>query len=398
MNQYVLNIDWLTIFGSQALGIARDAFFPKPVDKFTEEFAKSGSKQSKRERMKIEGIKFAGSKQWIFGNLILDVQEYGTRQYNVMFHVYYGRELFGFLSAYPRVSTIRPDAFSLKVANMWLYQADFLHVLSYVCGTLHLAPTTISRLDVAADFNVFHDNLHPIEFIRQFMSGEIKHKGRSEGNVNFLQECATAAVGTICKDVLNFNALVLGKRKSDAHCYLYNKTVELQTQHMKPWIVECWQSAGLNVDDVWRLEVSMKSKALKFVDKSTGMLVSFGVNNILHPTEDMSVRKLYFSMLKSLFFFFRPSGQKNVSRERMLVLFDEEVSIERGYLRLSNPSDRGERILIKSLHTISRKYRGITPEEKVLSQALALHLTKSMKLESWYNDHVNSWNKTKMKA
>ena len=68
---------------------------------------------------------------------------------------------------------------------------------------------------------------------------------------------------------VNYTGLTFGTHSSDAHCYLYNKSFELLTQGDKPWIRERWSRMGLDVREVWRLEVSIKSGGLKFKDKQT---------------------------------------------------------------------------------------------------------------------------------
>lgn len=395
---YLLNVDWLTLYGSQHLAIAREALTPTRPDQWKQVRPLDASNLSEADRLKLEGIEFAGKQQHIFGNLILDVQEYGTRQFYVLTHVYWGRERFGVLAAFPRISTMRPDAFQLKVDNMWLYKDDCFRMLAYVCGTLHLDVRHISRLDLCADFNLFHDGLHPIEFIRRFMAGEIKHKGRSHGRVYFRQEAAPADIAASVGDVLNFNALEFGKHSSDARVYLYNKSLELREEKKKPWIEDCWRAAGLNVDDVWRLEISMNREALTFVNRGSGELVSFNLHNLADPAADVRPADLYDAMLRSLFFFYVPNGGRNVSRQQMIQLFSEEIGIIRGTYREKNPSDRAERVLIKKLFTVRQRYRYITLDEEFRSRMLAQRLAESMNLGDWYMRKCEEWTNEKLKV
>lgn len=398
MSKYILNVDWLCIYGRHNLRIAAQKL--DPFSRATRGANGEATMQqvAASESDDAEVMHFKGIRQHQFGNLTLDVQEYGTRQYDVLAHVYYGQELFGVLQVYPRVSTMDKKAFHLKVANMWLYRADCWEKLSYSIKTLNLEVKSISRLDIAADFNEFHDGLKPIEFIRQFMSGELKKKGRSRGQVHFTQRYSYVQDEKKFYDELNFNALTIGKHDSDAHAYLYNKSLELQEEKMKPYIVDCWKKAGLDVKNVWRLEISLKKDALKFYDANTGMIVDFQLKNIIDPSPDENIAVLYFAMLRSLFFFFHPTGQKNVSREKMLQLFDDEVEIVRRVLREDNPSDRTERILIKQLHTLALRYRGISTDEKFQAMEMAKHLAHTMQLDDWYQDKLSGWANTKLKV
>lgn len=397
-NKYILNVDWLTIYGRHTLRLANEKFRPK---RGWEDVVMpdSGAPQAGADEPdNAEVMHFKGIRQHTFGNITLDIQEYGTRQYDVLAHVYYGDEQFGILQAYPRVSTMDPRAFHLKVANMWLYRADVWEKLDYVINVLGLQPKSISRLDIAADFNTFHGGLHPIQFISEFMSGKLKKKGRSRGHVNFSQRYSYSQKEKKFNDTLNFNALTIGKHDSDAHAYLYNKSLELDEEKMKPYIQDCWKIAGFDIKDVWRLEFSLKADALKFFDANTGMLVDFGLRNLMEPDEDLNIATLYFAMLRSLFFFFYPTGQKNVSREKALQLFDDEIEITRRVLREKNPSDRTERILIKQLQTLALRYRHVSLEEKFQAQKMACHLAKSMDLQEWYDQHKRGWEVIRLKA
>ena len=131
-SNYILNVDWLTIRGSHNLDLAKRNFAGKEWRDMVDEWEKTRAEKSARDQMKDQAEMFTGVIQHTIGNCILDVQPYGTRQYLVLFHVYIGRELFGYLQAFPRTSVIHAQAFTLKIANMWLYQPDVWRQLAYV--------------------------------------------------------------------------------------------------------------------------------------------------------------------------------------------------------------------------------------------------------------------------
>ena len=269
---------------------------------------------------------------------------------------------------------------------------DFLKLLDFTPEEMEYL------IDLAADFNKFACGLHPIEFIRQFMSGELKKKGRSEGRVNFLQEYVSSTAAGVSRDSLHFNALTIGKRTSDACCYLYNKTLEMKEGQLKPWIVQAWTDAGLDIDEVWRLEISLTTKAMRCLDKDTGDYVEFGVANLTDPDSSFTTLKLFHIYLQSLFFFFRPSGQRNVSREKMLPLFGDPIPFTRVVLRDCNPSDRAERVLVKKLHTMVDMYRGCSRDDQHEMRDFAKRLADSCGLGSWYSEKKTYWKDTKYKV
>lgn len=397
-SNYILNIDWLSLYGYHALPLneehaSKDAYRSPSADN-------PDPCCSKDDRLtEVDATRATGAiKRKHIGALELEVKPYGTRQFSTLIDIYHDNELFAQLQVFPRTSVLPRNAFILKIANAWLYRANWPLRLDMTLRTLNLRPKSISRLDLAADFNVFADGTHPIDFIAQFMRGEIKHKGRGAGHVDFVQRYAYLQRSGKLIDTLNFNALTIGKKTSDAHFYLYNKSLELEQVKLKPYIVDCWDKAGFDIHSVWRLEVTMSSKALRFTDRVTGELVQFTLDNILHPTDRWNIATLYHVMLRSLFFFFRPTGQHNVSREKMLNLFGEEVAIERGVLHDTNPSTRTERILIKQLYTLAKRYKGVTMDDAFAAETTAIHLADSCRLLQWMDEKKSSWANTKFRT
>ena len=398
MQPYLLNIDWLTIYGTQAMPLdeakaAPDVYRSPSMDK-------PDIPASKNERISSEqaAVTVAAIKRRHIGSVMLEVQPYGTAQFSMMAKVYLSREEFGTLLAFPRISTLPRNAMSFKVTNRWLYMPDWRAKLQFVFAALRLQARSISRLDIAADFNLFNCGLHPIEFIRQFMAGEIKHKGRGAGHVDFVQRYAYIQRQNKLIDTLNFNALTIGKKSSDAHCYLYNKSLELEQIKMKPWIVDCWRHAGFDVDDVWRLEVTCKAKALRFRSRRDDKFVELTFDDLISGNSMVYLNDFYMMMIRSLFFFFYPTGQRNVSREKMMDLFGYKVDIDRGVVRFQNPSNRTERILIKQLYTLMNTYRGITMQEGFDAQSISMHLIDTMDLHHWAAKKIDTWKNDKFKV
>ena len=110
------------------------------------------------------------------------------------------------------------------------------------------------------------------------------------------------------------------------------------------------------------------------------------------------MRDLYFAMLHSLFFFYYPTGQKNVSREREIDLFGDEIAIDRAIMRESNPSGRGARVLLKNLYCIRKHWRNLTLDEEHQAQEIGAHLARTMRLEDWYKEKQGFWQNEKLKV
>ena len=397
MTQYLLNIDWLAIYGLHALPL--DNPFVDPWVYRSTDNTKEERVDEQHKRLNETDAKQAASacRHTFSGGWKLEEQPFGTSQFACMFYVYLNDEHFAFLQVFPRTSTMPKNSFILKVVNKWLYTDKWLHYLVQLCDILRLRPVSISRIDICADFERFAYGAHPLEFIKDFMSGAIKHKGRGSGHVDFRQRYAPIQKGGATDDYLLFNALTIGKKTSDAHCYLYNKSLELQEVTLKPWIIECWQRAGFNVDNVWRLEVTCSSKALKCYDKATGEMVELTVQDIFSPSFPAKCRTFFHLLIRSLFFFFIPNGQKNVSRQRMLQLFSDSVTIDRHLPKNMNPSGRTEKILIRQLYTLTRRYRGLDNGDLFATRFAARKLADSMKLSDWMDERKDLWDNTKLK-
>lgn len=389
--KYILNIDWLALYGTQSLPLRlRPDDRPRSVhDEEADEIWQNACAEGADEVTPLEAAERL--KRWHLGEIELVLLPYGSKQFSAIVEIYYMRDLFGLVQLYPKLPSLPKSAMIFKIANPWLYRSEWMQKFEYICAVLRIMPISISRLDLAADFNTFWGGLHPVEFIRRFMSGEIKHKGRGVGHVDFVQRYARDAKEKAIRDSLHFNALTMGKKTSDAHCYLYNKTIELDEVKNKPYIRDCWRAAGFDIKDVWRLEVTMGAKALKFMDKKTGEPYKFGLKDILHPGDSMNIAILYRSMLHSLFFFFYPTGKKNVSREEEIQLFEDECLIDRGVIRESQVSNRSERILIKQLFTLSQRYTGITETDQKAAVRAANNLVRACDLQEWYDNHKTEW-------
>ena len=128
------------------------------------------------------------------------------------------------------------------------------------------------------------------------------------------------------------------------------------------------------------------------------MQIDFTLDNLIHPVQYVNMHSLYMAMLHSLFFFYYPSGRRNVSREEEITLLDEQIAITRTALRDVNPSSRSERMLIKSLHTLGDKYRGITIDQKVEARDMAARLAHTMRLSPWYEEKKSYWENEKLKV
>lgn len=274
---------------------------------------------------------------------------------------------------------------TLYLPDFWTFAADFLRFNEFECRG-------ISRIDVCADFNQFAC-IEPKKLIEGFAAKKYRHIGRGVGALYF-----NHGVG-VERDIydkpvsdygVNYTGLSFGTHSSDAHVYLYNKTFELLTQGDKPWIKDTWRAAGLDMRNVWRLEVSIKSAGLKFKDKKTGNDIEVDVPKVRETSE---LDKIYHTFVKRLFSFIENKKKiSNITREPRLLLFEGKPAYDRGVVRNISAGGRMERIMIKQLYQFADRYRGVYDAENKAVE-LAGRLANATGLGDWYELKRSVWEK-----
>lgn len=325
-------------------------------------------------------------------------ETYGTRCFSRLYRVRMpnsegGMDEFAEIEATPYSSILPEYAVMVRFVNRALYLPDFWELAEELLTENNFQCKGISRIDICADFNEFAE-INPKALIEGFAAKRLRHIGRGVGALYFNhgKGAERDEFGKPKPDYgVNYTGLSFGTHSSDAHVYLYNKTFELLTQGDKPWIKDTWVAAGLDVRNVWRLEVSIKSQGLKFKDRASGQKVEVDVP-MVYDTHELD--KIYHTFVRKLFAFIRNKSQiKNVTREPRIVLFDDTLpAYDRGAIRNISAGDRMERILIKSLYQFADRYRGrYIYEARERAQSLAASLAYGTGLGEWYEDKINQW-------
>lgn len=294
-----------------------------------------------------------------------------------------GWDDFAEIQSIPYSSILPPYAIIIRFVNRVLYMPDFWAVATQFLSDNNIEVRGISRIDICADFNQFA-TMDPRSLIEGFAAKKYRHIGRGVGALAFNH-------GVINKDYgVNYTGLTFGTHSSDAHVYLYNKSFELLTQGDKPWIRERWRHVGLDVKEVWRLEVSIKSSGLKFKDKKTKQVIEVVPTMI---DEDASLDKIYHTYVNKLFsFIVNRRDIKNITREPRLVLFDSKPAFDRGSISNLSPGNRMERILIRQLWQMGDFYRGAyIYNAKKTAQDFAERIAASTGLSGWLEEKQTEW-------
>lgn len=146
----------------------------------------------------------------------------------------------------PRNTMISSQLMLVEVANEYLYNDSMSLVYVVLKSMVECDFNNPSRLDLCCDFeNGWKENI----IIKGLFNGNYyvadKHEGLGWWH------------GARDPHMLSF-----GNKNSQFKWKLYNKSRELnvkpeKTEYDKPYIVEEWLDAGLNIYNVWRLEISM---------------------------------------------------------------------------------------------------------------------------------------------
>lgn len=364
--KYVLSIDWLTVF---CVYEGSDQWSPIDGDQLPPSCTRFSYKK----------------------------EDFGTRCFSRFFRVRLpneegGIDEFAEIQATPYSDILPSYAIMVRFVNRTLYLPNFWDLADDLLIQNGFTCKGISRIDICADFNDF-ETMTPKALIEGFAAKKFRHIGRGVGALYFNHGIGAEKdeFERPLKDYgVQYTGLSFGTHGSDAHVYLYNKTLELDTQGDKPWIRDTWTNAGLDVRHVWRLEVSLKAKGLKFRDKKTKTDVHVDVPMVY---ENDGLEKVYHTFVKRLFsFIHNKKGITNITREPRLLLFKDRPIFDRGVIRNISAGGRMERILIRQLYQMTDTYRGAYihhAQEK--ARDLASSLAASTGLWNWLQEKKELW-------
>lgn len=319
--------------------------------------------------------------------------DYGTRQFSQLWFVSMPNEESGFdefaeVQCAPYSGVLQHNAIIVRFVNRVLYRPDFWALATRFLDDNNFTFRSITRIDICADFNDFAC-MAPIALIEGFAAKRLRHIGRGVGALYFNHGVVRKEYG------VQYNGLSFGTHASDARVYLYNKSFELLTQGDKPWIKDRWKSVGLDILHVWRLEVSLKSKACTFKDRASGNTIVVDKNRVEDGDE---LSKVFHTFVRKLFSFVpNRKGITNITHEWQkngLQLFDTAPTYDRACIRNVSPGNRMEKIIIKALYQMGDLYRGGELKDASLyAQEFSFALANACDLNEWMSNKVHEWEK-----
>lgn len=288
-----------------------------------------------------------------------EFKPYGTSIFSSVIDLVLDNEICFTIACNPRSSLFTENTMQIKVNNRRLYTGQWLRDWELLKTVIRIQSIKINRLDIAADFNSFKNGLTAKKLINNFLTCDFIKTGRGKFYVIGEQ-----------KKYIDAQYLRFGKGDSDVSAYLYNKTKELDQVKDKPYIRATWAGAGLDVSkDIWRLEFSLKSQALKLYQTNTGEAMDVTCDLI---TNRKFLLDLYLSMQSKYFSFQLKENQKNKSRWKRVELFGNEFEVY-DIVRCPEESDSSMRnkIFLKNLTLLDKEMRTLKESYKFVLEELA---------------------------
>lgn len=203
--------------------------------------------------LNLTGEPFTGFRD----GLKIEMAEYGTKVYEHRAELTYMDEVFGSIVWKPRSSVLKSDLVQLQIQNHLFYTLppEQLKVcVKNVLDILGLEFDGVNRMDLALDFS---GNYHDVPtLLRSVFNGECLISGR-EKDFNVYTKTR--------KGQIQFTGMQIGKRSSSRFCRIYNKTLQMQKEALKPYIKSVWDKIGLT-GEVWRFEYQLSNKFLAEMD------------------------------------------------------------------------------------------------------------------------------------
>lgn len=228
------------------------------------------------------------------------------------------------------------NACHIRLTNRTCYFNNPVQILQQFLEQYGFHYQRISRIDICLDFEKFDYGDLPSDFVDRYM----KHK------YSKINQAELSAHGRDMWDGRRWNSLKWGEPKSMVSTKLYNKSMELEQVHDKPYIRQAWRACGL-VDDeyyltklnetgetykpqIWRVEFSVKSSTRNWyvVEDCNGSkprILSKRNTLDTYQTKD-DLMNVFFSLCEHYFHFkkFKPSVRKDRCEDKLLFRTSEK--------------------------------------------------------------------------
>lgn len=279
------------------------------------------------------------------GTLLVFEEEGGTSNFAKRFTISCNGVEVATVLQCPKMGALARDLTEVKLHNRVLYTCEPARYLLSVIDALRLEYRGIARIDLCCDVNHLSGGGSVEDLISRFVhtrEGDDNHLIR-RGSAKYCLHGNNHRKATIKHESIKF-----GSPQADVVPYIYNKSLELISEKDKPWIRDCWKSAGLvhlvdkeglqslsakeleaRLNDegvsryvrtgVWRFEISVKSHGKDIISLSQDKLFRLELD---HIGTQIGVEELFKTYAEKYFDFREPRGKKRIRDYSKIILFD----------------------------------------------------------------------------
>lgn len=302
------------------------------------------------------------------------IADYGTKIFETLITVFIDHEEYCIIMLKPRSTIISQDTIIIKLINKQLYKPSAFTKFQQFISDCNIRFISFSRIDIAADFNTFYNNLNPNNFVTNFLTNKYLKTKKSKFTIRGNQ-----------KNTNEYDYLRIGSATSDISAYLYNKTKEMQEVKEKPYIFEMWQASGLDTSkNVYRLEVTIKNFKMKFRDDmgqdySRFTIIDFDNSNFL--------ASLFYAGINTSFRFKHNDNTVNKSRMQDVILFKNAENFEAIKFDTDKiESSKYTKGVINYLERMNNEVRALRQIERTKFSVTAEMIAEQTNLKKWYDE------------
>jgi hypothetical protein len=308
---------------------------------------------------------------------------FSTRIFGKIEEIYRGEIKLGTIAYAPLSNILRQDCHIIKFDNKFLYFDYIFPMIDEFIADHLFVVKSITRLDLAIDFNTFLNNLHPENLILKFMNNEYLKIGR----------CKYKLIGEQFKKQ-SFQYLRFGANTAEIAVYLYNKSVEMKQKTFKQYIYNKWEDQKLDTDkDIWRLEFSIKTNRIQVQDKDTGELLDYCYGNLKSYE---FITNLFHSLLHNNFRFVQNNGLDHKERMKPVILFNNiRTDLEITHVTRHEDNGRMDKIFLKMIENFNCELRN---RKLFMSEELEeeiINYANKKRLEGYYWNRIYKDDKIK---
>lgn len=288
--------------------------------------------------------------------------EIHTAMFKEVYKIYVGTLECAIVQKSPRSCKLNPRMALLKIDNRFLYQAGFIELLYDIMSTFGFIYKGITRIDICYDCELYRNGRSPSKFINNFLVNRsiTAHNIRRKGSEEFTCHGKKPRGGES-----KINYIRFGSPQSKINSYIYDKSLELEEAHDKPWIRAAWEKVGLGIGDrhVFRSEISIKAEGTDLLDIDTGQLFRLSPEWL----ECQEKVELIFYIYSRKYFDFRvDGGQKSKKDMKKIDLFELSKTTTIKPIQLNTSADTGriEKICYNTLDRLSETYTDLSEHRR----------------------------------